>query len=83
VAEPEPPPDETPGETISLIDEDGVERVFALHDAFDVEGVTHYLVEGVEDPELVLVLKEVEGSLVSLDAEEFDQVMALLESEST
>jgi uncharacterized protein YrzB (UPF0473 family) len=78
VAEQEPPEEV---ETVSLIDESGKEQVFALHDAFDVEGVTYYLVESVEDPELVLVLKEVEGSLVSIDGDEFDGIMALLENE--
>ena len=74
--------EEPPVETVTLIDEEGAELVFALHDAFDVEKVTYYLVEGVEDPELVLVLREEEGRLVSIDGEEFDRIMALLETEN-
>jgi D-hexose-6-phosphate mutarotase len=74
--------EEPPVETVTLIDEEGGELVFALHDAFDVEDVTYYLVEGVEDPELVLVLREEEGRLVSIDGEEFDRIMALLETEN-
>ncbi|HVD00972.1 MAG TPA: DUF1292 domain-containing protein [Candidatus Dormibacteraeota bacterium] len=70
-----------PVETVTLIDEDGTEVVFALHDAFDVEGRTYYLVEGVDDPELVVVLREDDGRLVSIDGEEFDGIMAMLESE--
>jgi hypothetical protein len=69
-------------ETVTLIDEDGREILFQLHDAFDVEGRTYYLVEGVDDPELVVVLREDEGRLVSIDGDEFDGIMAMLESES-
>ena len=73
--------DEPEVETVTLIDEDGKEVEFALHDAFDVEGRTYYLVEGVDDPELVVVLREEDGRLVSIDGEEFDGIMALLEGE--
>jgi Protein of unknown function (DUF1292) len=75
------PDPEQPVETVTLIDEEGREIVFALHDAFDVEGRTYYLVEGVDDPDLVVVLREDEGRLVSIDGEEFDGIMAMLESE--
>jgi hypothetical protein len=75
------PEPEQPVETVTLIDEEGREIVFALHDAFEVEGRTYYLVEGVEDPELVVVLREDEGRLVSIDGEEFDGIVAMLESE--
>ncbi len=74
--------EEPPVETVTLIDEEGAELVFALHDAFDVEDVTYYLVEGVEDPELVLVLREEDGRLVSIDGEEFERIMAMLETEN-
>lgn len=74
--------DEEPeAETVTLIDEKGVERAFALHDAFDVEDITYYLVEGVDDPELVLVLREEEGRLISIDGEEFDRIMSMLEND--
>lgn len=72
---------EPPVETVTLIDEEGREIVFALHDAFDVEGRTYYLVEGVDDPELVVVLREEDGRLISIDGEEFDGIMAMLEGE--
>jgi uncharacterized protein YrzB (UPF0473 family) len=74
--------EEEPVETVTLIDEEGKELLFALHDAFEVEGRTYYLVEGVEDPELVVVLREEEGRLISIDGDEFDGIMAMLESES-
>ena len=73
--------EDLPVETVVLIDEDGKELVFALHDAFDVEDVTCYLVEGVDDPELVLVLREQDGKLVSIDGEEFDRIMGMLEND--
>ncbi len=74
--------EELPVETVALIDEDGKELLFALHDAFDVEDVTYYLVEGVDDPELVLVLREEEGKLISIDGEEFDRIMRMLENDN-
>jgi uncharacterized protein YrzB (UPF0473 family) len=73
--------EELPIETVTLIDEEGNELLFALHDAFDVEDVTYYLVEGVEDPELVLVLREEDGKLVSIDGTEFDRIMSMLEND--
>ena len=73
--------EDLPVETVVLIDEDGKELLFALHDAFDVEDVTYYLVEGVDDPELVLVLREQDGKLISIDGEEFDRIMGMLEND--
>ena len=66
---------------ITLIDESGVERSFRLHDAFDVEGVTYYLVEAADEPDMVLLLKESTGGLETVDDEEFDRVMGELEGE--
>ena len=66
-------------ESITLIDETGSERAFRLHDAFDLEGVTYYLVEGADDPSEVLLLREVEGALETVDGAEFQRVMAALE----
>jgi len=66
--------------TVTLIDEAGQEREFALHDAFDVEGVTYYLVEDAEDPELVLLLREGEGRLATIDGEEFDRILSIMEN---
>ena len=66
---------------ITLIDESGAERSFRLHDAFDLEDVTYYLVEGADEPDMVLLLKESPGGLETVDQEEFDRVMGELEAE--
>jgi len=66
---------------ITLIDESGAERSFRLHDAFDLDDVTYYLVEAADEPDMVLLLKESPGGLETVDEEEFDRVMGELESE--
>ena len=67
--------------SVTLLDEEGVERRFLLHDAFDAEGHTFYVVEAEDDPDQVLLLKETEGLLESVDGEEFDRILALLETD--
>lgn len=67
---------------VTLVDEGGVERRFRLHDAFDLEDATYYLVEAVEDPDEVLLLRERLGTLESVEGAEFDRVLALLEEEA-
>ena len=69
------------GQEITLIDESGAERSFRLHDAFDLEDVTYYLVEAADEPDMVLLLKESAGGLETVDEEEFDRVMGELEAE--
>ena len=69
------------GQEITLIDESGVERSFRLHDAFDLEDVTYYLVEAADEPDMVLLLKESAGGLETVDEEEFERVMGELEAE--
>ena len=64
---------------ITLIDESGVERTFRMHDAFELEGVTYYLVEDADDTSEVLLLREVGGSLETVDGAEFQRVMTALE----
>ena len=66
-------------EQVTLIDETGGERRFNLHDAFELEGATYSLVEGVDDPDEVLLLCEREGGLETVDGDEFQRVMAALE----
>jgi uncharacterized protein YrzB (UPF0473 family) len=68
-------------ETITLIDESGIERRFQLHDAFDLAEVHYYLVEAADDPSQVLLLREGEDGLETVDGEEFKQVMAALEED--
>jgi len=66
---------------VTLIDEAGAERRFLLHDAFNADDGTYYLVESADDPDDVLLLKEGGGILETVDQEEFDRVIALLEAE--
>lgn len=68
-------------EIITLIEVEGGERRFRLHDAFDVAGANYYLVEAEDDADVVLVLKEVQGALETVEPDEFDRVMAILEDE--
>jgi len=66
---------------ITLIDESGVERRFRMHDAFDLEGVSYYLVEDVADPDRVLLLREGAGGLETVDSDDFKKVMQALEED--
>jgi hypothetical protein len=66
---------------ITLIDETGRERQFQLHDAFDHDGGVYYLVENIDDPSQVLLLREVDGALQTVEGDEFRQVMAALEKD--
>jgi hypothetical protein len=75
-------PEEAADEVVSLIEEGGAEKRFRLHDAFEVDGVNYYLVEAEDDPEVVLLLREANGALETVEPDEFDRVMAILESEN-
>ena len=68
-------------EEVTLIDDAGVERRFRLHDAFDLDGVTYYLVEDATDPDRVLLLRETEGGLETIDGDDFKRVMEALEED--
>jgi uncharacterized protein YrzB (UPF0473 family) len=68
-------------ESITLIDETGVERRFRMHDAFDVQQIHYYLVEAVDDPSQVLLLRETGGGLETVDGDEFRRVMTALEAD--
>lgn len=68
-------------EPITLIDETGVERRFRMHDAFDLQEVHYYLVEAVDDPSQVLLLRETGGGLETVDGDEFKRVMTALEED--
>ena len=68
-------------EPITLIDESGLERQFRLHDAFDVKEIHYYLVEAVDDPSQVLLLRETNGGLETVDGDEFKRVMTALEED--
>jgi hypothetical protein len=77
-----PPSDLEPPHPITLIDETGRERQFQLHDAFDHEGAVYYLVENIDDPSQVLLLRETDGALETVEGDEFRQVIAALEEDS-
>jgi len=68
-------------ESITLIDETGIERRFRLHDAFDVQEVHYYLVEAVDDASQVLLLRETGSGLETVDGDEFRRVMTALEAD--
>ena len=74
--------DASESEAVMLVDEQGRERQFNLHDAFELDGVDYYLVEAADEPEMVVVLREEGGALVAVEGEEFDRVMKMLESET-
>jgi len=76
------PADEVEGpQEVSLIDESGKERRFRLHDAFDLEGKTYYVMEAFEDPDEVLLLRESEGALQTVEEDEFERVMKALDDD--
>ena len=66
---------------VTLIDETGAERRFRMHDAFDIEGVAYYLVEDAKEPDRVLLLRESDGGLQTVDGAEFERVMGALEKD--
>jgi hypothetical protein len=69
-------------EEVTLVDESGRERKFRMHDAFELGGATYYLVEGWDDPEEVLLLREVEGgALETVEEDEFQRVMQALDDD--
>ena len=68
-------------ELVTLIDESGAERQFYMHDAFDADGATYYVVEAEDDPEQVMLLKETGSGLESIAGDELDRVIGILETE--
>jgi hypothetical protein len=77
-------PADEPGEEpqeVSLIDEMGAERKFRMHDAFEVEGRTYYLVEAFDDPDEVLLLREGDGRLETVEQDEFERVIKALDDD--
>jgi hypothetical protein len=68
-------------EEVTLVDEAGIERRFTMHDAFELEGVSYYLVEDVTNPEHVLLLRETGTGLETVGGEDFDRVMGALQKD--
>jgi hypothetical protein len=52
-----------------------------MHDAFDVKEVHYYLVEAIDDPSQVLLLRETGDGLETVDGDEFRRVMTALEQD--
>jgi len=66
---------------VTLVDEGGIEHAFYLHDAIEADGRIYYLVEAADDPEQVMLLKETDEGLETIEGMEFDRVLALLDAE--
>lgn len=66
---------------VTLIDESGTERRFKMHDAFDIAGVAYYLVEDAHDPDAVMLLRESDAGLETVEGEDLQRVMAALEED--
>ncbi|HZV51679.1 MAG TPA: hypothetical protein VFD49_18180 [Candidatus Dormibacteraeota bacterium] len=66
---------------IELVDESGTERRFRVHDAAEGEGTTYYLVEALDGGGEVMILKERSGRLETVEEDELELAIALLESE--
>jgi hypothetical protein len=66
---------------VTLVDESGVERRFELHDAFDLDGVAYYLVEDVDAPDRVMLLRESDAGLETVNGDEFTRIMQALEED--
>jgi hypothetical protein len=64
---------------VTLIDETGAERRFRMHDAFELDDVSYYLVEDANDPDAVLLLRESPSGLETVDGDDFQKVMTALE----
>lgn len=67
---------------VTLVDDAGVERRFRVHDAFELDGASYYLVEDVKNADRVLLLRETADGLETLDGDEFDRVMRALEDDT-
>lgn len=64
---------------VTLIEEHGAERSFRVHDAIDLDETTYYVVEALDDPDQVLVLRERDGGLDAIEGEELDRVLDALD----
>ena len=71
-----------PEEVVTFLDEEGKERRFRLHDAFELESTPYYVVESVDDPEEVLVLREASDGFEAIAGDELDRIIEALEEEA-
>lgn len=70
------------GQVLTLVDDAGRSRLFRAHDALDVDGATYYLVEALDDPEQVLLLREDAGTLEAVSGEERARILNALEQDA-
>jgi hypothetical protein len=69
------------GQVLTLIDDAGRARRFLAHDALDRDGSTYYLVEALDDPEQVLVLREDAGTLEAVAGDERTRILDAFEAD--
>jgi len=75
--EPEPDGDL---ETIDLVNEStGQEETYLVHDVAEIEGQTYYVLQAEADADRVVILRREGESLVTLDEDEHERVIAQLE----
>jgi hypothetical protein len=70
------------GQLLTLIDEAGEPHRFQAHDALELGGFTYYLVEALDDPDQVLVLREGAGTLEAVAGEERARVLDAFEADA-
>ncbi|HEV2953225.1 MAG TPA: hypothetical protein VG015_03965 [Candidatus Dormibacteraeota bacterium] len=67
---------------IELIDEEGLAWQFQVHDAIDVDEVTYLLVEAVDDPDQVMLLRRTGETLEPVTGPELAGLLELLDDDS-
>jgi uncharacterized protein YrzB (UPF0473 family) len=68
-------------ETLVLVDEDGREESFYVHDVTEFDSDTYFVLENQADANDVRILKQDGDQLVSLEDEELDRVIKHLEDD--
>jgi len=68
-------------ETLALVDEDGHEETFLVHEVSEYGGSTYFVLENHADATDVRILKQDGEQLVSLTDEELDRVIDHLEKD--
>lgn len=67
-------------ETIDLVNEStGEEETYLVHDVAEIEGQTYYVLQAEADADRVVILRREGESLVTLDEDEHERVIAQLE----
>jgi uncharacterized protein (DUF1778 family) len=67
-------------ETIDLVNETtGEEETYLVHDVAEIEGQTYYVLQAEADADRVVILRREGESLVTLDEDEHERVIAQLE----